>query len=404
MSERIPGPGDSDKVTRLTHFAGTAALAEGMSGDDFESRDEHGLDADTKHSAGDAGRRRRLRIVSFDDITLSKGRRYLVKGLIPRGGLAVVWGPPKSFKSFWTFDLMMHVALDWEYRGRRVQQGTVVYCAFEGQTGVEARVEAFRLAHLDSYEGPVPFYLQPVTMDLVGECSELIEVIRERLGETAPAVVVLDTLNRSMRGSESSDQDMGAYIKAADAIREAFGCAVIVVHHCGIAGDRPRGHTSLTGAADAQLAVKRNGKGSAFTVEVEFMKDGPEGARIGNTLETVTVGTDEDGDEIVSGVVRASEAVAAKGTPKGKALAKGAQVALGALETAIAEAGEVPPASNHIPHGVRAVQESLWRKYAYSMGISNGEERARQLAFERAYTALNAAGVIGVWQDWCWLA
>jgi hypothetical protein len=28
-------------------------------------------------------------------------------------------------------------------------------------------------------------------------------------------------------------------------IRNAFGCAVIVVHHCGIDATRPRGHTSL---------------------------------------------------------------------------------------------------------------------------------------------------------------
>ena len=27
---------------------------------------------------------------------------------------------------------------------------------------------------------------------------------------------------------------------------------VIVVHHCGISGDRPRGHTSLTGAVEFQ--------------------------------------------------------------------------------------------------------------------------------------------------------
>ena len=82
--------------------------------------------------------------------------------------------------------------------------------------------------------------------------------IRGTLGDDAPVAVVLDTLNRSLPGSESSDQDMAAYIKAADAVREAFNCAVIVVHHCGIDTSRPRGHTSLTGAVDAQLAVKRD--------------------------------------------------------------------------------------------------------------------------------------------------
>jgi hypothetical protein len=39
---------------------------------------------------------------------------------------------------------------------------------------------------------------------------------------------VLDTLNRSLAGSESDDEDMAAYVKAADAIREAFGCAVVI--------------------------------------------------------------------------------------------------------------------------------------------------------------------------------
>ena len=64
-------------------------------------------------------------------------------------GSVVVWGPPKCGKSFWTFDLMMHVALGWEYRGRRVQQGAVVYLALEGGHGFRARVEAWRRRHLD---------------------------------------------------------------------------------------------------------------------------------------------------------------------------------------------------------------------------------------------------------------
>jgi hypothetical protein len=64
--------------------------------------------------------------------------------LIPLPGLTVIWGPPKCGKSFWTFDLSMHVALKWDYRGRRVHGGPVVYCCFEGQTGMQARVEAFR--------------------------------------------------------------------------------------------------------------------------------------------------------------------------------------------------------------------------------------------------------------------
>src|SRR5262245_39883861 len=83
----------------------------------------------------------RIRLNPFNEIKLSLQRRDLVKRLIPRSGLIVVWGPPKCGKSFWVFDLMLHVALGREYRGRRVHQGPVVYCAFEGQKGIEARAE-----------------------------------------------------------------------------------------------------------------------------------------------------------------------------------------------------------------------------------------------------------------------
>ena len=81
----------------------------------------------------------RLRLIPFDEIKLGTESRYLVKGIIPRFGLVIVWGPPKCGKSFWMFDVAMHVALGWQYRDRRVQQGAAVYCAFEGQKGLEAR-------------------------------------------------------------------------------------------------------------------------------------------------------------------------------------------------------------------------------------------------------------------------
>src|SRR5262249_24802749 len=137
-----------------------------------------------------------------------------------------------------------------------------------------------------------PFFLVSARMDFVGDHPELIASIRSKLGTDDPVAVVLDTLNRSLPGSESSDQDMAAYIKAADAVREAFNCAVIIVHHCGIDTSRPRGHTSLTGAVDAQLAVKRDASNHIF-LEVEWMKDGPEGDVVTSRLNAVEVGTDE---------------------------------------------------------------------------------------------------------------
>jgi hypothetical protein len=94
---------------------------------------------------------------AFADVRLNgKERNYLIKGLLPRSGIVVVWGPPKSGKSFWCMDVFLHAALAWEYRERKVQQASVVYVALEGRNGIPARVEAFKIRHEVS---EAPFYL-----------------------------------------------------------------------------------------------------------------------------------------------------------------------------------------------------------------------------------------------------
>ena len=149
----------------------------------------HGV-AWTKPKIGEDPRKpSRIKLVPFEQRRLGTERPYLVKGLIPRTGLTVIWGPPKSGKSFWTFDLSMHVALVWDYRGLRVQQGAVVYCAFEGQSGIKKRVEAFRLRHLAEDARRAPFYLQAGILDLVKDYRELIAAISLALGDTKPTAV-----------------------------------------------------------------------------------------------------------------------------------------------------------------------------------------------------------------------
>jgi AAA domain len=343
----------------------------------------------------------RIRLIPFEEIRLGTQRRCLVQCLIPRVGLTVVWGPPKCGKSFWTFDLMMHVALGWKYRGRRVHQGPAIYCAFEGQTGIEDRVEAFRKRHLVDHAGKVPFFLEPVTLDLVRDHRNLIAAIKRQLGDEKPVAVTLDTLNRSLRGSESSDEDMTAYVNAADAIRAAFDCAVIIIHHCGTNQTRPRGHTALTGAADAQLAVKRDPENNVI-VEVEWMKDGPEGDVVASTLEVEPVGKDEDGETLTSCVVVPADGVATTAQPK---LAGATGIAFKLLQQAVDEAGEIPPASNHIPGQTRTTTLATWRRYCYQGTVAESDNPdARQKAFVRASRKLQSTGMIGIWGEFVWIS
>jgi len=255
----------------------------------------------------DAPPRNRLSPIRFLDMAATTAGRYLVKGLIPADGLTVIWGPPKSGKSFWATDLLLHVALGRPWRGHKITAGPVIYVAAEGGSGFGGRIEAFRRHHDLPPDADPPFYTIPARVELIGDCEMLIGKIRAALDGAEPVAVAIDTLNRTLDGSENDPADMGAYIQAADAIREELQCAIVLVHHCGIEGSRPRGHTSLTGAADAQIAVNRTAD-KLIRSTVEWQKDGPgEGDITTSQLHVVDVGTDEDGEPVTSCVLIEAE-------------------------------------------------------------------------------------------------
>jgi AAA domain len=348
---------------------------------------------------------RRFQLVPFNDLNPGTTPAYLVKGLIPRVGIVAVWGPPKCGKSFWTFDLAMHSALSRDYRGRRVAPGTVVYCAFEGAEGFKARAAAFRDYHHLGDVADVPFFLVPTRMNLVKDHAGLIASIREQIGSENPVSVVLDTLNRSLAGSESSDEDMTAYLGAADAIREAFDCAVIIVHHCGVDGTRPRGHTSLTGTVDAQLAVKRDAAGN-IVVTVECMKDGPEGEVIASRLERVELGTDEDGDPITSCVVVPvdDDQLRAAHTLSNRRLSDRQRLALDALNEAALSSGKSAPSEWQLPAGILIVGTDRWREELTRRGVIERDASNPRQDFKRLRQALAARKLIGDRDDFVWAA
>ena len=204
----------------------------------------------------------RFVLTRFKDFALPDGDDYCVKGVLPGSGLAVVWGAPKCGKSFWIFDLLMHVVLNWPYRSHRVKQGSAVYICLEGDRGFRKRREAFRIGKLQGGEDPA-FHIITNSLLLASDHKKLVADIQAQMGEEVPAIVCIDTLNRSLEGSESSDKDMAVYIRAADAIRDAFNCLVIIIHHCGYDMEHPRGHTSLAGAVDVQIAVYRDEKATS---------------------------------------------------------------------------------------------------------------------------------------------
>ena len=146
----------------------------------------------------------RFKLIPFREILLSTAPAYVVKGLIPRSGLVVIWGPPKCGKSLLGVRSVHAIALGWKYRGHRVKAGPVVYLVLEGDSGFRTRVGLGVSDISPTNEADVPFYELPTRINLIADVGQLISEIRLQMGTIKPSVVVVDTLNRSLAGSESA--------------------------------------------------------------------------------------------------------------------------------------------------------------------------------------------------------
>ena len=325
----------------------------------------------------------KFRLVPFNQLRPGNDPSCLIDELIPLRGIVLIWGKRKCLKSFWTYDLSFHIAHCHEYRGRDLLQGPVVYCAFEGAHGYKRRTEALRRHHKIPTDETVPLYLVPGRANMIKEYPLLISAVREQLYGEVPRMNVLDTLNKSLVGSESKDTDMGAYIVAAEALRDAFDCVVTIIHHCGYDETHPRGHTSLTGAVDAEFEVVR--AGMLVTVRNITMRDGTEGFEIRSHAEVVEVGEDASGKVLTSLVITQTDAPVVSEKRKGGRPNARATTLISALKDALAKRGSIfrPPTEKAAVH---AVNEDVVRAL-FEAGYPTGEadKSAAASAVDKAY-------------------
>ncbi|MGN6529330.1 MAG: AAA family ATPase [Burkholderiaceae bacterium] len=228
---------------------------------------------------------------------------WLVKQLLPTESMGLLFGASGTFKSFLAVDLVCHVAHGLPWLGRRTKQGAVVYLAAEGGGGLWKRVCAWHKARKLPWD-KAPLHVIPTAVDLVSGAGRVAEAI-EHAG-VEPALVVIDTLSQTYGGEENSSSEVAAYFRAiANAVKERWHCAVLLLHHSGhTATERPRGSSAMQANTDYMFGVFRDEKEMLATLTCAHVKDGERFNDAVFSLSSQTLGTDEDGDEIKSLVAR----------------------------------------------------------------------------------------------------
>jgi hypothetical protein len=335
----------------------------------------------------------------------------LVKGIIDREQLSLMYGLPSCGKTFLALDRDLSIAAGLPWFGHKTRQGPVVYLACEAGRSIENRIWAWLREHGRERQD-IKFAVITSPVDLchlsVGDVDRVADTIRAKISWAELALLEIDTVSRAMAGGdENGPADMGAFVHAMDMFRGAFHCHVSGVHHISGKGNGkgPRGHSCLPAAMDTEQEVARLGDSKISRMTVNKRRDGVAGEQLHFELPQLVLGQDEDGDDVTTCIVRATEQPAAgKGGNASVRLTDQDKIALQALIKAIDHMGVIPPASDHIPTNKACIDYEQWREYAYNGGIGGVSDKqdTRQRAFKRCSDKLIAEGIVCRWQSLVW--
>ena len=191
---------------------------------------------------------------------------WLIKNYFENDSLVMLFGDAASGKTWLSLSIAIHVAAGRNFFDHATQQGAVFVVAGEGNRGITRRLAGLLKEYEIAAEN-LPLFISDGAMSASDDQSvaDVISAIQGLAASThqRPALVVIDTVSRNFgSGDENSTQDMAAFLRACDWIRNELHCTVLLIHHVGHQDKtRARGNTTLRGALDAEYRISRDDAG-----------------------------------------------------------------------------------------------------------------------------------------------
>ncbi len=333
----------------------------------------------------------RYKLLGADALRNLPPLAWRVRGVLPAVGLAGLYGPSASGKSFLALDMAAAIAEGRRWFGCRVDAAPVVYAALEGEGGFKLRVAAWEMHKGRCLPAGLHMVLQPFKLTEPQDVRDLAAVV------PVGAVVFLDTLNRAApTADENSSRDMGEILEAAKRLQTLTGGLVVLIHHTGKDATKGlRGHSSLFAAMDAAVEVSRDGDRREW--KVAKAKDGADGDARPFMLQVETLGIDSYDDPVTSCVVmpdHTARDVRAVKLPQGG----NQKIVLTALRAMFKSDGQQgKPGAPPLAYCLELEAAITFAASALLVTPDRKTERARD-----AITGLVARGVMGCNEGWIW--
>jgi len=330
-----------------------------------------------------------------DDANADQPIEWLLKGILPRNGVGIIYGAPKSGKSFVAFDLAARLACHLPWFGIRTPKDRVGALMLLGEGGgtVATRLQAFSQA-TGAKVGPMAWLTVSGLTTAAG-----LEAVRRDIRLAAEgmskrgvrlALIVVDTLASALGlEDENSAPEVTRALKALEQIASEFDAAIVGIHHAGKNG-QDRGSSAFRAACDVMMAVERGetvaGQPEHRRLSVVLNRNGEGDWSTNFKLDRVVLGKDDDGDEITSCTVSAA----------GVGI-----VTLGRRETVMAlfDPVIIHLHGNLLPAGGWAIPKNYLRQHCFAAWGDELSKETRRKTFNRNLAELLTAGRLVTMHD-----
>jgi len=252
--------------------------------------------------------------VHFDDLKPFTFPPSLIKGLLPRNGIAFIGGQSGAGKTFVAVDLAVALTTGQTFFNRRVKERVgVMFVAGEGAETIQPRLTIARMAR--NVDGTLPIAWTATIPDFTkpDEVRAFISKLRwtnaqmmDQHGVRLGAIVI-DTLAAVFALQDENDNsEASKVIRAMKVIGDELDVLMVPIHHYGKGAETGlRGASAWRAGCDAVLSITadRNqltGVVSGHSLWLAKSRVGEEGPAGAFSLRTMLLGVDEDGDELTS--------------------------------------------------------------------------------------------------------
>jgi RecA-family ATPase len=219
-----------------------------------------------------------------------------IEDLLYPGQFSLLYGPSSIGKSIFSIDMLVRASLGLSWAGRQTKPIDVLWLPTENPVEFQHRLNACLRVHSSLNKGNEKHWFTEAQFQLANDhTASRMEVIAQHLKRNERGrkqVVQIDTLSQAIPGLDENAASVMTQV-VYNVRRLLSMCPdvhVMLVHHSGKHKERgARGHSSLTAAADTEIAMFGN------TIHVTKQRSGPKDAKVKFALKEIEY-VDSDGE------------------------------------------------------------------------------------------------------------